>query len=280
MKKPEELPVKVRDYVGAVIQFAEARSPDTVSVAIFGGVAKGDFSPRVSDVDLIVVLADGIPRKIKRIVSNELAALELKHGLRDHRQTKREFVYSYFDRMAGQFKSHFVCYRGDLLSGNTAAVFDVNPLAESLLLSTHLGFANIVTSAKVVWGEDFLPKIHIPTLTKGHLAKNCASFLLLNACAVLGYPVLPNATKYSMSALKWMLHNCYFCYTLKSATVEEEIDFFRAKLGECKVFSELITLRQKYQSSFGFIKGCFRKLIQLYVVTVAENKFPITVKVK
>jgi predicted nucleotidyltransferase len=280
MKKPDELPVKVRDYVDAVIQFAEARSPDIVSVSAFGSVAKGGFSQSVSDVDLIVALADRVPQKIKRIVSSELAALELKHRLRDRPQTTREFVYSKFDRMAGQFKSYFVCYKGDLLSGNTAAVFEVNPLAESLLLSTHIGFANIVTSAKVVWGEDFLHKIHIPALTKGHLAKNCASFLLLNACALLGYPVLPNATKYSMSVLKWMLHNCYFCYTLKSATVEEEIDFFRTKLGECKVFSELLSLRQKYQSSCGFMKGCFRMLIQLYVVTVSENQFPITVEVK
>jgi len=269
---------KVHDYIDAVIQLAEIRSSEIVSVSTFGSVAKNGFSQSVSDVDLIVALADEVPQKTKRMISGELAALELKHQLRKPPGSKREAVYMVIDDAAGQFKSHFVCYKRDLLSGNTAAVFEVNPLAESLLISPHIAFANIVTSANVIWGEDFLNKIHIPTLSKGHLAKNCASFLLLNACALLGYPILPNATKYSMSVLKWMLHGCYFCYTLKSATVEEEIDFFRTKIGASKVFSELLSLRLEYQPSLGFIMGCFRVLIQLYLVAVRENRFPIIVR--
>jgi predicted nucleotidyltransferase len=280
MKETIDLPLNVRSYIDEVIQLAGKRSPTIVSVAMFGSVAKGGFSQSVSDVDLIVALADEVPQETKRMINSELAALELKHKLRERPKSKREVVYSEIDRMAGQFKSHFACYKRDLLSGNTAAVFDIIPLAESLLLSTHIGFANIVTSAKTVWGEDLLRKIHIPALTKGHLAKTCVSFLLLNACALLGYPVLPNATKYSMSVLKWMLHNCYFCYTLKSATVEDEINFFRRKLGQRKEFLELLSLRREYRPSFRFIKNCFKILIELYGVTTRENRFPIKVGVK
>lgn len=280
MKKPDDLLIQVRNYIDDVIRLAETRSSEIVSVSSFGSVAKSGFSQSVSDVDLIVALADEVPQKTKQMISGELAALELKHKLRKPPDSKREAVYMVIDDAAGQFKSYFVCYKCDLLSGNTAAVFEVNPLAESLLISPHIAFANIVTSAKVIWGEDFLNEIHIPTLDKGHLAKNCISFLLLNACAVLGYPLLPNATKYSMSVLKWMLHGCYFCYTLKSATVEEEIDFFHTKVGADKVFTKLLSLRREYKPSFGFIIGCFRVLIRLYVVTIRENKFPIAGKVK
>lgn len=279
MKETIDLPIKIRDYIDEVIQIADESSPDIVSVSIFGSVAKGSFSQSVSDVDLIVALRDEVPQKMKQIISLDLAALELKHGLRKHPNSKLETVYSKFDRMVGQFKSQFVCYKRDLLSGNTAAVFDINPLAESFILSTQIGFANIVTSAKTIWGEDFLHHIHLPTLTKGHLAKNCLSFLLLNACALLGYPILPNATKYSMSVLKWMLHNCYFCYTSKSATIEDKIEFFRAKI-RGNTFSELLCLRREYRPSLRFIKDCFRALVQLYVVTARENKFPITVELK
>lgn len=215
---------------------------------------------------------------MKRIISDDLAALELKHGLRTHPNSKLERLYTTVDRIASQFKSYFVCYRGDLLSGNTAAVFDVNPVVESLILSTHIGFAGIVKSSAVIWGEDFRHQIHIPALTKAHLVKSCAAFLWLNACALLGYPFLPNATRYSMSALKWMLHTCYFCYTLESATIEEEIDFFRTKLGEHKPFSELLSLRGKHRPSFAFIRRCFSTLIQLYFLTARENEFPITVE--
>jgi predicted nucleotidyltransferase len=280
MKKPDDLLVQVLNYINDLIQLAETRSSEIVSVSIFGSAAKNGFSPSISDVDLIVVLADEVPRKTKRMISGELVDLELKHKLRKITSSKRDALHMGIDVAAGQFLSHFVCYKRDLLAGNRAAVFEVNPLAESLLFSSHIAFANIFTSAKVIWGEDFLNKIHIPTLAKRHLAKNCVSFLLLNAFAIATYPLLPNSTKYAMSALKWMLHGCYFCYTLKSATVEEEIDFFRKKVGASKVFLELLSLRREYQPSLGFILGCFRVLIQLYAVTVRENKFPITVRVK
>jgi hypothetical protein len=157
-------------------------------------------------------------------------------------------------------------------------VFDVNPLVESLILSTHIGFASIVKSSTVIWGEDFRRQIHIPALTKAHLVKNCAAFLSLNACALLGYPFLPNATAYSMSALKWMLHSCYFCYALESATIEDEIDFFHTKLGEHGPLSELLSLRREHRPSFAFIRRCFGTLIQLYFLTARENEFPITVE--
>lgn len=280
MKKPDDLFVQVGNYIDDVIRLAETRSSEIVSVATFGSVAKNGFSQSVSDVDLIVALADGVPGKTKRIISGELAALELKHRLREQPNSKREVVYARIDEAAGQFKSYFVCGKHDLLSGNTAAVFNVNPLAESLLISPHIAFANIVTSAKVIWGENFFDEIHIPTLSKAHLAKNCIGFLLLSACAVLWYPFVPNATKYSMSALKWMLHGCYFCYTLKSATVEKEVDFFQAKVGAGEVFTELLSLRREYHPSFGFIISCFIVLIRLYVITARENKFPIAVKAK
>jgi len=278
MKKSPAYPAQADEYLSDVIQLADARHPAIVSILIFGSVAKGGFLQSISDVDLIVVLADEAPQHMKRVISYDLAALELKHGLRKQSNSKLERLYTTVDRMASQFKSYFVCYKRDLLSGNTAAVFDVNPLIESLVLSVEIGFASIVKSSAVIWGEDFRHQIRIPALTKAHLVKNCAAFVSLNACALLVYPFLPNATTYSMSALKWMLHTCYFCYALESASIEHEIDFFSTKLGEHKLFSELLSLRREPRPSFAFIKRCFGTLIQLYFSTAREIEFPITVE--
>ncbi|MDQ3713141.1 MAG: hypothetical protein M3388_13100 [Acidobacteriota bacterium] len=253
MQNSNALPAKIQNYVEAVIRLAETRNREIVSVLIFGSVNKAGFSQSVSDVDLIVALADDVPRKTKQVISRRLAELEIEHNLRELPGALRETVYMKFDEAAGQFKSYFVCCKRDLLAGNAAAVFDVHPLAESLLISAHIPFANIVKSAKVIWGENFLDRIHIPALSKTHFAKNCASFLLLNAFAAAAYPFLPNATKYSMSILKWMLHGCYFCYKLKSASIEDEIAFFDSKLDTGKIFSQLLALRGEYQPSFGFI---------------------------
>ena len=273
MKKPVDWPVKVRDYVDEVLKIANERSPDIISISVFGSVAKGGFSQSVSDVDLIVALADKVPQKTKRLISGDLAKLELKHRLREHPKSKTEFVYSQIDRMAGQFKSHFVCYARDLLSGNSSAIFGWHPLAEPFF-STRIGFANIVTSAKTIWGEELLKRAHVPPIKRWHLINNCLSFLSLNGIAFLMFPILPNATKYSMSVLKWMIHNCHFCYTLKATTIEEGVEFFRPKLEHNRALLELISLRQEYRPSLKFVKNCFRTLVHLYIVTTKENRFP------
>jgi predicted nucleotidyltransferase len=277
MKKPADVPAKVRDYVDEVLKIAKERSLEIVSIAVFGSVAKGGFSQSVSDVDLIVALADKVPQKAKGLITSDLADLELKHGLREHPKSKTEFVYSQIDRMAGQFKSHFVCYACDLLAGNSSAVFGWHPLAEPFF-STRIGFANIVTSAKTIWGADLLKQAHVPPVRKWHLTNNCLSFLSLNGIAFLTFPILPNATKYSMSVMKWMIHNCHFCYTLKAATLEEGVEFFRAKLEHNKALLELLSLRREYRPSLKFVMECFHAIVHLYVMTVRENRFPIKIE--
>jgi len=277
MKTPVDFPNKVRDYIDEVLKIANERSPDIVSISVFGSAAKGGFSPSVSDVDLIVALADEVPQKAKGLISRDLADLELKHRLREYPKSKTESVYSYIDRMAGQFKSHFVCYERDLLSGNSAAVFGWHPLAEAFF-STRIGFANIVTSAKTIWGEDLLKQARVAPIRKWHLTNNCLSFLSLNAIAFLMFSVLPNATKYSMSVLKWMVHNCHFCYTLKAATIEEGVKFFHTKLENNEALAELLSLRREYRPSLNFVKECFGVLVDLFVVTARECKFPIKIE--
>ncbi|HKQ52212.1 MAG TPA: nucleotidyltransferase domain-containing protein [Pyrinomonadaceae bacterium] len=272
------LPNQARGYLDEVLKFADEREQAVVSVILFGSARKGGFSQGVSDVDLIVVLADEVSRKMKRRLKGDLAALELKHKLRERPKSRIEIIRMWVDKIAGQFKSQFICYRRDFLSGNTAAAFGINPFLESLILSTHIAFASIVTSAKTIWGEDLLRDAHLPVLTKGHLAKNYIGFFMLNAGALLAFPLIPNATKYSMSAFKWMIHCCHFCSTLKSARLEEEVEFFRGQVEEDACLTELLSLRQEYRPSLRFVWNCFRVIRELYILTVRVSKFPISVR--
>ena len=98
---PDELPFRIRDYLDDVIQFAETRTSEIVSVVTFGSVDKNGFSQSVSDVDLIIALADDVPRKTQRMICGELATLELKHKLRKPPGSKREAVYTVIDDAAG-----------------------------------------------------------------------------------------------------------------------------------------------------------------------------------
>lgn len=269
---------RARDYINEVVEIAVGQENDVVSIVIFGSVAKGGFTQGTSDVDVVVVLADDALRGRRKEINRQLMALELKHGLRERPRSKAEFAYRIIDRRAGLFLSHFVCYKHDLLAGNSARVFDVNPLADLLLLSTRIGFASIVTSAKTVWGEDLLKEVRILPITKWHLLMNCLAYLSLNALAFLTFPVHPNSTRYAMAALKGSLHSCYFCYNLKSATIELEINFFTKKLGEPSTLAELLSLRQDYRSTFRFVRRCFSTIMRLFIMTARENRFPIYVK--
>lgn len=122
---------------------------------IFGSAAKGEFSP-VSDVDLFVVLADKVRWNRKKKLEHGLALLELKYKLRKRPQSKKESILIAVDRLAAQFKSQFICYQHDFLSGNAAAVFGINPVLESFLLSARIAFVDDVVSARTLWGEELL----------------------------------------------------------------------------------------------------------------------------
>ena len=278
MQKIVDVQGRARDYVDEVIELAAGRDDGVASVVVFGSVVKGRFTPGTSDVDVIVVLADDALRGRRKELDGRLAALELKHGLRERLRSKAEVVYQMVDRMCGLFLSHFVCYKRDLLAGNSARAFGVNPLADLTLLSTRIGFAGIVTSAKTVWGEDLLIEVRIPPITRWHLLMNCLAYLSLNALALFTFPVLPNATRYAMMALKGALHGCYFCYNLKSATIELEVDFFTEKLGGPTTLAALLSLRQVYRSDFRFVGRCFSTITRLYTMTAGENRFPIHVR--
>jgi len=271
-----DLPQRASGYIAEILRVADQKRNDIVSVIVFGSVLQGPFSA-LSDVDLIVVLTDGVPKRFRKQMDDELAVLELSHGLRASPKSKLEIFYTMIDKRAGLFLSHFVCYKNDLLSGNPAKVFHINPVAESFLLSARIGFGNIVLSAKTVWGEDLLDRVRIPPITRWHLLMNCLALLLFNAFALLTLPFLPNATKYSMLALKWSLHNCYFCINQRVATIEQEVDFFNKNLSEPWVLTKLLSLRRHYRRSLRFVRKSFRAILQMFMLAARHNQFPIAV---
>jgi len=270
----DDLPSKAKDYLYDVLSVIDSEEPSVTSIIAVGSVVKGGFSNAVSDVDIIVVLADLVPKKIKRFLDKELRSLEYKHGFRKHPKSILETVYMLADELAGMYLSHFVCYKDELLAGNSARVFNLHPLLSFFTPATRIPFANIVVSGKTIWGEDILKHIKILPISRFQLIFGGVLYLNNTFNAIVAFPIFPNATKYAMETLKWSLHSCYFCYNLKAATVEEEVGFFVSILGEQLVFTELMLLRKEYKKSFGFVVRCFPMIIKLYNKTLREISFP------
>ena len=203
--------------------------------------------------------------------------LEYKHGFRKHPKGLIRTLNTLANELAGIYLSHFICYKNELLLGDSARVLNLHPLLSFFTPATRIPFANMVISGKTIWGEELLQQVRVLPITRWQLIQGCLANLNLSFNAILGFLIFRDATKIVMEVLKWSLHSCYFCYNLKAATVQEEVDFFVLRLGEQRVFRELMTLRQNYKKSFSFVKRCFPIIIKLYTETLKDITFPIVI---
>ncbi len=149
-----ELPSSVQSYLDAIAQACNGDRRGLVSIVLFGSAAKGGFTLQVSDVDLIVVLSDGVSGQERAQVREVVDRLEIDHGFKEP-AGPRNPLQAFAEHIGGADHSCFVCTRSDLLSGDVARVFDLKA-AEALFVD-RIVFANVIASSATVWGEDLLP---------------------------------------------------------------------------------------------------------------------------
>lgn len=258
-----------REYLRAVAEMGA--DAGLVSVVVFGSAARGGFSEAVSDVDLILVLADGAAQADRARVQAEVAVLERAHGLADEGSGGGR-LEAFIGRAGGNALSCFVCTRGDMLSGSVARVLGLRP-AEAALVD-RIVFASIIGSGRTVWGEELLPRVPVPPIRRVDVFRALFGFINLLALIAAAYPLLPGATRHAMGALKRSLHSCYFCYHGRTDALEREAAFFLERMGESRAIRELLELRATYRESPGFVLRCSREIVRLHLATARENRFP------
>lgn len=78
--------------------------------------------------------------------------------------------------------------------------------------------------------------------------------------------------------LKHSIHSCYFCYYLRGASLEREVEFFHSRLGWSKTLAELLGRRRTGSRSFAFVLRCIPFLVRLHLRTSKDNRFPLDVR--
>ena len=267
-----QLPVRVQTYLEALVESCAQDRASLVSLILFGSAAKGAFAGDVSDVDLIIVVPDDASRAKRRRLSDDVARLEVLHALRPARAHSPGAMHAFIERVMGHGFSCFVCTRGDLISGDVARVLDLGRL-EALFVD-RIVFASIIASAVTVWGEDLLPRVQVPSIRRLDVFKALYAFSGQALLSAVMFPAQSDATRYAMGTLKHSLHSCYFCYHRRTVALEEEVDFFRRRLGVSRSLLELLALRRQYRPSFAFVIGCLPALVRLHVLTARDNRFP------
>jgi predicted nucleotidyltransferase len=266
------LPSRVRVLITDLVRLCAQIDAPLVSVVLFGSAANGGFVGEVSDVDLILVVPDDTPRATKRRIGDGVASLETIHGLRAGTTPSRGTLRARIERAVGHGMSCFVCTRQDLISGDVARVLDLGPVEKPFV--DRIVLASIIASALTVWGEDLLPRVAVPPVRRVDVFKALFAFSCQLFLSAMTFPVLPDATKYAMGALKHSLHSCYFCYHGKTAALEEEVEFFRRRLGANRTLNRLLMLRGDYRPSLGFVFACVPTLARLHLRTAWDNPRP------
>jgi hypothetical protein len=265
------LPTRVQIYIEALVQTCAGGGRPLVSVVLFGSAAKGGFSGTVSDVDVIIVVSDDVSRAERRRLGEEIARLETMHEMRPATTPSPGSARARLERAVGHLMSCFVCTRSDLLSGDAARVLDLRRWEAPFI--DRIVFAGIIGSAVTVWGEDLLPSVPVPPVRRRDVFKALHQFSSQVVLSALTFPVLPDATKYAMGALKHSLHSCFFCYNQRTAGLEEEVAFFNQRLGPNRTLAQLLSLRREYRPSFAFVIRCLPTLARLHLRTARDNRF-------
>jgi predicted nucleotidyltransferase len=261
----------VQQYIDAVARLPAGGENSLVSVILFGSAASGAFS-ETSDVDLILVLPNEAAVEDRRRLRETVLDLEIRHGLRMPANRRKNLLETFAEHATGEAHSCFYCTRDDLLSGNAGRVFGLRAVEE--LFVERIVLASILVSARTVWGEELLPLISVPPLRRLDVFKALFRLTGLVMLSAVAFPVLEDATRYGMSALKHSLHSCYFCYHLKTALLDEEVEFFNSLLGRRKTLLDLLNRRREYHKSFRFVLRCVPVLFQLHLRTALDNRFP------
>ncbi|HEY8203380.1 MAG TPA: nucleotidyltransferase domain-containing protein [Pyrinomonadaceae bacterium] len=255
-----------------MVRTCAAQGDALASLVLFGSAATGGYSAAVSDVDLLLVLRDGVNAEDPRRVRDAVLELEARHGLAKPRSHRPNRLDAFADWVTADVRAFFVCTRADLLSGDPARIFDISPAQARFV--DRVAIPSIVASGVTLWGEELLARVPLPPIRRRDVAK--AFFGLFNQVlfSTLAYPLLPSATKHAMDSLKRSVHNCYFCYHLRAAALAEEVAFFQQRHGPSRALARLMALRREYRPSFGFVLKCLPALARLHLRTARDNQFP------
>jgi hypothetical protein len=264
---------RLLSYIDAI-----GRTPATddgrplISVIVFGSAAVGGWSEAVSDVDLILVMPDDSTQQDRRRLQDEVERLECLHGFRHGKVHSQRPLEMFMRKITANMRSFFICTRSDLLSGSVGRILGL-PRSQEVFVDRAV-LANVAASGITVHGEDLLSRIPLEAIRRFDVLKAFCALFTRVLLTIAVFPLVREATRFAMGSLKGSIHNCFFCYQLRRASLEEEIRFLQGSRAANGTFTQLLALRDQYRDSFAFVIRCLPALIRLHLRTALDNRFP------
>ena len=270
-------------YLKRASEFCQADNIKLRSTVLFGGQVKG-YTSAASDVDVIFIVDNATSQDKVNSLINYLQSLEVALGIRKASTSGFSIV---LDRIGAQYKSVFVCKEEDFIKGNVSNIFRSDSFLDSVILdnpiwATDIGLKNILLTAKVVQGSDLLPhlKKKLAPIEAHHIKRNRRMYTALALFGIITYPFSNNATKYSMSSLKWALHSSYFGGFGKLGSLDDEINHFKKAVAHTRTHNaldELVQLRSEYKKTLRFNINALIAARKIFNHAIKDGKYPVQI---
>ena len=207
---------------------------DLISVYVFGGVARGEFCTKTSDVDLLFIVSDECPNETIDRFEGKMEKLEIKQGILPTESV--DLLYYAFAYKTLFFKSHFTLRLSGLKSLDFHAMFSEGKsfkLAFWKILSrvvfplapTRLIIRNMLKGAKLLTGQDLLSQKVLPQTTRSETIKIFIMSWLISIFGIVSSVFSRSSTRFSLGAMKWYLLNVYSIYHGETTTVDRSLRF-------------------------------------------------------
>ncbi len=245
------------------------------SVVLFGSAASAQFEEGVSDIDLILVVADDIENQVIAKLEATLQRLEAAHGPLKNRS---HFLNVFASRTA-LFKSHFIVRQ------STLALLEMRRLfweAEGFSLAfgrfllplapSGLVVRNMLTSGLVVYGENVLPRPSSINLESSTFARFFLVSLVMSVFGALSTLLFSDGTMFSLESAKWYFLNRTSYTAGRNVSVQEAVRFMQGSAPRL-FLQRFLELRQSYHRSLAFSLACPLFLMYTFLSTTRRKRW-------
>lgn len=270
-----EIPVKAKNYIDDVCTILISDfGQKLVSVVLFGGVAEEYFAEDVSDVDLIVILADTCSKEDIKKARTTMKNIEIKYNFSRQSGGIINRLLQLFNEHIGIFTSHFVCKKSAFENGNFNKMFlQIKPffLIADLIVPKRIVLTNVSGSGRVIYGDDLLQQMKISKCGIIELIKDYVMNFVLSLVAIGVYPFSNAATKYSLGAMKWSFINCKTYLHGQSTNLEEAREYFMQNKIIGNFLREMFQLRENYKNDMYFVVTAPLRITYIHLITMINT---------
>ncbi len=264
----EKLPSNVKGYIIEAYTLSQRiLGKDSVKgIVLFGSHARNgvERASNVSDIDLIVKIADDVPVSQLKLLDAYLDALEIKHGLRLSPNTLFSKFLRVVEKTTGMFVSHFMVRERDWLDCNFSKIFRVNGFLSRLLAPERIVLKSMSLDCISICGEGLCAQDSIKIRIIDVLKSMIMNLVLCMAGNFLS-PFVKGSEKYILEAIKWSLRAGYFYLKEKNDGIRAVVGYFIRTGFDEGFLRDFITYREKKQTiSIAFRLRAIKKVIDIH----------------